>query len=89
MYNPSPSVWDIEQYGEYYGENGLDDQGNDKYWNKKIHTDPNSLNFWFDMLDVGDGAGLSKYAVNKIGDRTKIDNNNSVKSIYFKETPEV
>lgn len=89
LYNPSPSVWDIEQYGEYYGENGLDDQGNDKYWNKKIHTDPNSLNFWFDMLDVGDGAGLSKYAVNKIGDRTKIDNNNSVKSIYFKETPEV
>lgn len=89
LYNPALTNWDIEQYGEFYDINGSDGNGNDKYWNKKIHTDPVTLNFWFDFLDVGEGTGLSKYAVNKIGSRTKVDNNNSVKSIYFKETPEV
>ena len=68
---------------EYYTE------GPDKYWNKQIHGDPAALNFWFDFLDVNENTELSKYAVSKIGDRTKVDNNTSVKSIYFKETPEV
>jgi hypothetical protein len=47
---------------EYY-----DNNSKDKYWNKKIHTDPYSLNFWFDFLDVGEGAELSKYSVKEIG----------------------
>ena len=81
LYNPSPI--DKEQ-DNYYSEND-----NDKYWTKKIHTDPYSLNFWFDFLDIGEGAELSKYSVKKIGQRSKVDNQSSINSIYNKETPEV
>lgn len=61
--------------------------GKNKYWNKQIHLDPNMLNFWFDFLDTqGDFEG---YSVKKAGDRSKVVNENSVKSIYFRETPEI
>lgn len=61
--------------------------GKNKYWNKQIHLDPNTLNFWFDFLDTqGDFEG---YSVKKAGDRSKVVNENSVKSIYFRETPEI
>ena len=55
--------------------------------NKKIHIEPNSLNFWIDFLDLK--GEISNYNVEKIGARTKVVNENSVKSIYFKETPEI
>ena len=103
LYNPAPTDWEREQYGEYYPSTMINEQGEeiphpDKYWNKQIHLDPNTLNFWFDFLDTeGD---LGKYSVNKIdkitgiystniGSRSKIVNESSVKSIYFKETPEI
>ena len=78
LYNPNPSD---KQKNEFYTE------GNSKYWNKKIHTDPNGLNFWIDFLDVqGD---INNYNIEKIGARTKVVNENSIKSIYYKEIPEV
>ena len=78
LYNPNPSD---KQKNEFYTE------GNNKHWNKKIHTDPNGLNFWIDFLDVqGD---INNYNIEKIGVRTKVVNENSIKSIYYKETPEV
>ena len=103
LYNPAPTDWEREQYGEYYPSTMINEQGEeiphpDKYWNKQIHLDPNTLNFWFDFLDTeGD---LGKYSVNKIdkitgiystniGSRSKVVNESSVKSIYFKETPEI
>ena len=46
---------------EYYDSKGSDGKGNDAYWNKQIHLDPNTLNFWFDFLDTeGD---LGNYSV--------------------------
>ena len=85
LYNPQISDNDklIAETGrfEYYIE------GKDKYWNKQIHLDPNTLNFWFDFLDSeGD---LGQYSVKRVGDRTKVVNETSVKSIYFRETPEI
>ena len=72
---------------EYYDSKGSDGKGNDAYWNKQIHLDPNTLNFWFDFLDTeGD---LGNYSVKKVGARSKVVNETSVKSIYFRETPEV
>lgn len=56
-------------------------------WNKLVYTDPNSLNFWFDFLDTK--GELSKYSVSKIGQRSKVVNENTVNSIYYKEVPEV
>ena len=96
LYNPSPTPDDIDQYGEYYGASGSNGQGDDKYWNKKLHTAPNSFNFWFDFLDCS--GELDNYSISKInaagqhevriGTRTKVVNENSIKSIYYKEIPE-
>lgn len=58
-----------------------------KYWHKNISNSPESLNFWFDFCDTtGD---MEKFSVKAIGDRPKVVNNNSVKSIYYRETPNV
>ena len=91
LYNPMKTDDDklLAEIGgfEYYNSNGSDGKGNDAYWNKQIHLDPNTLNFWFDFLDTeGD---LSNYSVKKIGVRSKVVNESAVKSIYFRETPEV
>jgi hypothetical protein len=32
---------------------------------------------------------LGQYSVKRVGDRTKVVNETSVKSIYFRETPEI
>lgn len=87
IYDPQPDDWAIEQYGEFYNSAGSDGEGKDKYWNKKLHTDPNSLNFWFDLYDTT--GEISKYNIEKIGVRSKVVNENSIKSIYFREIPEV
>lgn len=91
LYNPMTTDNDklLAEVGgfEYYNSKGSDGNGNDAYWNKQIHLDPNTLNFWFDFLDTeGD---LGNYSVKKIGARSKVINETSVKSIYFRETPEV
>lgn len=85
LYNPEQTK---QNFGsttyEFYDSNS-----EYKYWNKAIHTDPNSLNFWFDFLDPGEGAELSKYSVPKIGRRPKVDSPQGVTSIYYKDIPEV
>lgn len=82
LYNPNPNAYDYQQYGDFYASNE-----EDKYWNHRIHHDPHSLNFWFDFLDVG--GEISNYSVKKIETRTTVVNESSLKSIYYKETPEV
>ena len=84
LYNPTPAV---DERDQFYNYEGSDNNGANKYWNKKIHTEPNTLNFWIDFLDLK--GEISNYNVEKIGARTKVVNENSVKSIYFKETPEI
>lgn len=91
LYNPMKTDNDklLAEIGEfkYYNSEGSDGKGNDAYWNKQIHLDPNTLNFWFDFLDTeGD---LGNYSVKKMGVRSKVVNETSIKSIYFRETPEV
>ena len=76
LYNPNGDT------DEFYG--GSSEY---KYWSKKIHNDPNSLLFWIDFLDVK--GEISNYNIDKIGIRSKVVNENSIKSIYFKEIPEV
>ena len=57
------------------------------YWNKKIYEEPETLDFWFDFLDTE--GELSKFSVKNIGAREKISNDKDVKSIYYRETPQV
>ena len=86
LYNPEAKEQEDGLYDELLGISYYKD-GNKKYWNKQIHLDPNALNFWFDFLDSG--GELNNYGVDRIGSRSKIVNETSIKSIYFRETPEV
>ena len=60
---------------------------NNKYWNKNITDAPDLLNFWFDFLDST--GELSQFSVQAIGSRTKVINDTNIKSIYFREVPEI
>lgn len=95
----------IEEYGNYhskyesykekvedvetaYEEEFYKDDDLHKYWNKAVYEAPEILNFWFDFLDSEDSV-LGKYDTKHIGFRTKAVNDSGVKSIYFRETPDV
>lgn len=71
----------IEDY--YYDSSDLDK----KYWNKKVFEAPEQLNFWFDFLD--NTGELAQFSVKSVGARPKAINDNNIKSIYFRETPDV
>ncbi len=58
-----------------------------EYWHKDVYEHPELLNFWFDFLDTT--GELSQFSVRKIGARSKAINESSVKSIYFRETPDL
>lgn len=74
----SSASW-AEAYFEYtYNSDG---------WNVNILNNPEQLNFWFDFLDST--GELNKYSVNNIGLRSKAANDDKIKSIYFRETPNV
>ena len=75
----------IEKYTDdkldYYQEEGIN-----QYWNKNVNEHPELLNFWFDFLDDGE---LTNFNVKTVGARPKVINDSAVKSIYFRETPDV
>ena len=57
------------------------------HWNKDVFLNPGVLNYWFDFLDTE--GELNQFSVRAVGARTKAINENTVKSIYFRETPQV
>ena len=62
------------------------------YWNKKIHTDPSSLPFWFDFLEVQpdkENETIGNYSINEIGAKTKAVNDKNITSVYGNAIPEV
>ena len=59
-------------------------------WNAEIKNNPDLLNFWIDFLDStenGVGSELDAYSIFAVGDRAKVVNDNDVKSIYFRDIP--
>lgn len=84
LYNPTPSEGEKKNY---FDVNGYDKKGAGAYWNKDVYLNPSNLYFWFDFLDTE--GELGKYSANKIGSRSKVINEPAIKSIYYKETPEV
>lgn len=75
----------LEEKAEGYYLNESD--GDKRYWHKDVYEHPELLNFWFDFLDTE--GELSQFSVQKIGARSKAINESSVKSIYFRETPDL
>lgn len=75
-------IEDLEKKEENYY-----DEGEHKYWNKDVYEKPYTLDFWFDFLDTN--GELSQFKTQNVGFRTKAVNDNNVKSIYFRETPDI
>lgn len=69
-----------KELGDYYTE------GPHLYWNKNVYEHPEQLYFWFDFIDEGE---LANFNVKTVGARPKVVNDTAVKSIYFRETPDV
>ena len=57
------------------------------FWNKSIIDTPETINFWFDLLDTN--GELSQYSVEAIGRRTKVVNDTNIKAIFYEDTPTV
>lgn len=57
------------------------------YWNPDVFNNPEKLVFWLDFIDSSSEIG--KYSVGQIGRRTKVVNNNDIKTIYNKEVPDI
>lgn len=55
------------------------------YWNKDVLDYPEKLLFWIDFLD--EAGELDQFSIPVIGDRPKVVNDNDVKAIYFRDTP--
>lgn len=56
-------------------------------WAKAVYEQPETLLFWFDFMDTN--GNLQQYSVPALGTRPKVTNNNQVKAIYYRETPNV
>ena len=56
-------------------------------WNPDVYNAPQNLNFWFDFMDT-DGE-LAQFSVKKIGPRTKVVNEQSIRAIQYNETPNI
>lgn len=64
------------------------DNNDYKYWNKNIINNPELLTFWFDFFKA-DERGIGKFATKVIGDRPKTINDTSIKTIIYRDTPDV
>jgi hypothetical protein len=50
-------------------------------------SNPEGLLFWIDF--IGAEADLNKYKMSVIGRRPEVVNDDSIKAIFFRDTPEV
>lgn len=57
------------------------------FWNKDVYEYPHLINFWFDFLDAE--TELSSFNAQNVGSRSKSINETNIKSIYFRETPNI
>lgn len=57
------------------------------HWNPDVFNNPGSINFWLDFIDTS--SALGKYSIKNIGRRTKVVNNNDIKTVYNSEVPDV
>ena len=73
----------LEKEKENYYSEGHDNE----HWNKMVFEQPYNLNFWFDFLDTE--GELKQFGVKSIGSRPKSIKDTNIKSIYFRETPEL
>ena len=57
-------------------------------WNVKVEEDPTELLFWFDFYETT-MSNIGRFSVPAIGARTKVVNDEDVRVIVYKDTPDV
>jgi hypothetical protein len=57
-------------------------------WNRTYVNDPSALVYWMDFIEDA-SSFIGKYSVKAIGDRPKIVNNDAIKSIIYRDTPNI
>ena len=62
--------------------------GSYKYWHKDVVYNPENLPFWFDFFRA-DEMGIGKFAISVIGDRPKTVNDSAIKTIIYRDAPDV
>lgn len=76
----------IQYCRAYYAYNREKINGN--FWNQNIYSNPHNLYFWFDFLEPST-SDLLKYSVPTIGSRIKVVNDREVKSVHYKDIPNI
>ena len=76
----------VEKIDYYQTENAPNIES--KFWNVNIKENPDLLNFWIDFLDADDSE-IGSFSIEAIGDRPKVVNDNNVKSIYYRNVPDL
>jgi hypothetical protein len=85
-YNPllEKSTYELENNVIGYSQTDYDSE---TAWYKMVSLDPSRLNFWFDLTE---GSGeLSNYSIYNVGDRLKALKDSNVRSLYYKDAPEI
>lgn len=73
---------ELDSFYTSFGEDNYREDG----WNINVYEAPELLNYWIDFLDNGE---LAQYSVKNIGPRSKSVNDTSIKSIYYRDTPNI
>ena len=76
----------IAEWRNLYDPNNKD-WVNYNYWNPDVTENPAAINYWLDFIDTS--SPLGKYSVKSIGRRTKVENNNDIKSVYNRDVEDV
>ena len=63
--------------------------GRATFWNRAVEDSPETLNFWFDMIDTNVAKELEPYSCSAIGHRPEVKQEKAVTTIYRPETPAV
>ena len=82
-YNQAVAITQEEKYLSDYFSSGAY-----KYWNRDVVENPENLTFWFDFFKA-DEMGIGKFATSVIGDRPKTINDSAIKTIIYRDTPDV
>lgn len=89
IYNPMSEDEDKYYVVKAGHTNKLTDQEKVYYgWNRTYVNDPSALVYWMDFIEDA-SSFIGKYSVKAIGDRPKIVNNDAIKSIIYRDTPNI
>lgn len=83
-FSNDPTIIINEAILYYYSYTGYNEDG----WSEQITNSPETLLFWFDFLDA-ETSELGKYSVPIVGLRSKSIKDDNVKTIYYREIPNV